>query len=130
MANKMNKKDFYAVIMEAVNHAGVDTFTIGEKTTTLDEVRDFIAHECELLDKRNTDRKPTKNQRENAEYAPIILEYVQNAPDKVRIADILANVPEVANLSTQRVSAILKTLVERGAVQKVIEKRVSYWMAE
>lgn len=125
---KMTKKDFYEVLSHMVAEMWDAEFALDcGKSTTAQEILDFLDYERGQLIKRSTTRKPTKNQRENAELAAVVLDYLKNADGKKRISDIQQDVPEVANLSSQRMAAILKTLTEQGALAKTVEKRVSYW---
>ena len=88
---------------------------------------DFINHELELLSKKNsTDKKPTAAQQaNNALKEAIINLLVDGSP--YTVSQIIKEVPECAGLSNQKVSAMMVQLINEGQVEKVIEKRVSYF---
>lgn len=99
----------------------------------LDYVKDnadlvaFIKHEIELVDKKNkAPKKPTAKQIENESFKDLILAYL-NTVEEATISDFIANIPELNNLSNQRVSAVVSQLVEDNAVVRTIKARKSYF---
>ena len=93
------------------------------------ELIEFINHEIELLDKKNTaERKPTAKQVENAGFKADILAWME--PDtKYLSADVAKGVPSIiaAGISVNRVTAMLTQLVNDGAVIRTEDKRKSYY---
>ena len=93
------------------------------------ELVEFINHEIELLDKKNTaERKPTAKQVENAGFKTDILAWME--PDiKYLSADVAKGVPSIiaAGISPNRVTAMLTQLVNDGAVIRTEDKRKSYY---
>lgn len=88
---------------------------------------DFINHELELLSKKNsTDKKPTATQQANEVLKEAIIDLLVDG-NPYTVSQIIKNVPECAELSNQKVSALMVQLVNEGQVEKVIEKRVSYF---
>ena len=88
---------------------------------------DFINHELELLSKKNsTDKKPTATQQANNTLKEAIIDLLVDG-NPYTVSQIIKNVPECAELSNQKVSALMVQLVNEGQVEKVIEKRVSYF---
>lgn len=88
---------------------------------------DFINHELELLSKKNsTDKKPTATQQVNGVLKEAIIDLLVDG-NPYTVSQIIKNVPECAELSNQKVSALMVQLVNEGQVEKVIEKRVSYF---
>jgi hypothetical protein len=87
----------------------------------------FIEHEIELLDKKNsTERKPTAKQIENEGIKSDILAWIE--PDVFYAsADVAKNCPACAELSPQRVSALLGQLVASGKLTKTTEKRKNFY---
>lgn len=99
----------------------------------LDYVKDnadlvaFINHEIELLDKKNLKvKKPTARQIENENLKDVILD-IMVAGTQYTIADLQSMSPSLAELSNQRISAILSQLVEDKAVERIIKSRKSYF---
>lgn len=93
------------------------------------ELVEFINHEIELLDKKNTaERKPTAKQVENAGFKADILAWME--PDtKYLSADVAKGVPSIiaSGISPNRVTAMLTQLVNDGAVIRTEDKRKSYY---
>lgn len=88
---------------------------------------EFIEHEIALLDKKNsTERKPTAKQVENEGIKSDILAWIE--PDVLYAsADVAKNCPACAELSPQRVSALLGQLVASGKLTKTTEKRKNFY---
>lgn len=88
---------------------------------------DFINHELELLSKKNSaDKKPTATQQANNALKEAIIDLLVDG-NPYTVSQIIKEVPECAGLSNQKVSALMIQLVNEGQVEKVIEKRVSYF---
>ena len=88
---------------------------------------EFINNELDLLARKNSsDKKPTAVQQANEELKEAILAFLQPG-DKYTITEFIKNVPECADKSNQKVSAIVSQMVSDGKLEKVIEKRVSYF---
>lgn len=90
----------------------------------------YLENELALLTKKAENKKATKNQTENVEIKEVILE-VLTSMGKGRATDIMNAVKstdevQYATLTNQRVSAILKQMVENdGTVVKTVDKKVS-----
>ncbi len=93
---------------------------------TADEVK-FIDHELELLSKKNSaEKKPTAQQTANAGIKQSIVDGMENGK-AYTITDIIKSVPACADLTNQRVSALMRQLVENGAVVRTEDKRKAYF---
>ena len=94
---------------------------------TADEIA-FIDHELELLAKKNAaDKKPTAQQTANKGIADAIVEALANQPDRLfTVTEIIKEVPACADLTNQRVSAIVRGLLGTS-VERVEEKRKAYF---
>ena len=120
MAKKMTKKEMFVQILN--NH-----------NLKADEI-DFINHEIELLEKRNSkggDKKPTAKQLENADYGKAIIEFLaDNIGEKFTVGEIWKKVPALAEnpeMTNQRVSAIVKNLKDNGYLGREEIKRKAYF---
>lgn len=88
---------------------------------------DFINHEIELLDRKNSaERKPTAKQTENSALKSAIVDEMESGV-KYTISDMLKALPSCADLTNQRVSAIVRQLVADGVVIRTEEKRKAYF---
>lgn len=93
----------------------------------IEEVFDKVAKLKEQTDRKNhsgKDSKPTKAQLENEVIKQSLLDFLSTQKEPVQIKDIL-KVKDFSELSSQKVSALFKQLVENGKVEKIIEKRIS-----
>ena len=88
---------------------------------------EFIDHEVELLTKKNSaEKKPTAQQVANAGIATAIIEAME--PNRLyTVTEIVKSVPACADLTNQRVSALLRQLVEAGKVKRTEDKRKAYF---
>ena len=93
---------------------------------TADEVA-FIDHELELLSKKNsTDKKPTATQLANEGIKTAILNHMEVGKGYT-ITDFIKSVVECAELSTPKVSALVKQLKDDGVIERYEEKRKAYF---
>ena len=88
---------------------------------------EFVAHEMELLVKKNSaEKKPTAQQVANASVQTAILNGMESGR-AYTITDIIKEIPECADLTNQRVSALVRQLVDSGAVVRTEDKRKAYF---
>ena len=76
--------------------------------------------------KASAERKPTPTQQENTGYKAEILNLLADG-NQYTITDIMKGVPSMADLSNQRVSAIVRQLTLSGEVVRVEDKRKAYF---
>lgn len=115
---KMTKKDRFNQLLEL------------EAVKANAELVVFIEHEIELLENKNKsktgEKKPTATQIENEKLKDAIVEFMK--PNNLyTISEMIKKIPECAELSNQKMSALLRQLVEENLVAKVEEKRKIYW---
>lgn len=113
MANKKTKREFFGEIREIVK----------ENT----ELVEFIDHELELLDKK-TSAKSTKVNTEQVELMDKIVNALNKIGRSVTISELQKENAEMAEYSNQKLSAMLKKLVDNKQVTKMIDKKKSYFM--
>ena len=113
MANKKTKREFFGEIREIVK----------ENT----ELVEFIDHELELLDKK-TSAKSTKVNTEQVELMGKIVNALNKIGRSVTISELQKENAEMAEYSNQKLSAMLKKLVDNRQVTKMIDKKKSYFM--
>ena len=91
---------------------------------------EFIDHELELLAKKNaSEKKPTAQQTANAGIAEAIVAHLQAEPNRLfSITELIKEVPACADLTNQRVSAIVRGLIGTS-VERIEEKRKAYFRA-
>lgn len=90
---------------------------------------EFIAHEIELLEKKSGtkgERKPTANQQANAGFKEVMLSNMEK--DRLyTISELIKEMPGMSELSNQRVSAIVRQMVESGTVKRTEDKRKAFF---
>ena len=88
---------------------------------------DFITHEIELLDKKNSaERKPTAKQVENASIKDAILAWM-NENVLYTCAEVTKVCPACDGLSVNRVSALLTQLKNDGLLVVTEDKRKHFY---
>jgi hypothetical protein len=88
---------------------------------------EFITHEMELLEKKNAaDKKPTAQQTANDAIKVAIVTAMERGK-RYTITDLIKNVPECADLTNQRVSALVRQLVDNHTLERIEDKRKAYF---
>ena len=111
---KMTKRDYFNSLLE-----------IGAVKENEGLVK-FIEHELELLAKKNASGtgKMTATQVANEGIKADILECMANEPNRLfTISEMQKAFPCCAEMSNQRVSALVRQLVADGKVERLEEKR-------
>ena len=126
----MTKKEMYMVLAAVFGASTQESYTSvidgKETTTTTREIIDFLTHEVELLG-RKVSRKKTKLQTENDNYKQLMVDYLNSVNVPKLIKEIHADIPELADLSSQKVSRLLNDLAKEDRVLKIYEKKVPYF---
>lgn len=112
MANKKTKKDLFLEVREVV--AGNE------------ELVAFVDHELELLDKK-TSTKSTKVNEEQVALMEKIVNALNEIGRSVTISELQKENAEMAEYSNQKLSAMLKKLVDNKQVTKIVDKKKSYF---
>ena len=88
---------------------------------------DFITHEIALLDKKATSKKPTQTQTDNEHFKTIIIDYLRNVCVGKCIKELQAEIPELTNLTNQRITHLLTPLVNDHILTKTYDKKTPYF---
>lgn len=110
---KLTKKDYFAKLREIV----IDN----------PELVGFIDHETELLTKKASKSSQTKTQKENETIKEVIVATLTELGKYATITDIQNANAELGELSNQKISALLKQLVDNGTIKKQIDKKKAYF---
>jgi hypothetical protein len=109
---KMTKKEKFLALLEKY------PFTDGE--------REFIEHEVELLDKKNAPKEGgkalTPAQKENEGIKQAILDFMTADGKKYTITDLIKQVPACNGMTNQKVSALVRQLLDALLVVRTEEK--------
>ena len=112
MANKKTKRDLFLEVREVV--AGNE------------ELVAFVDHELELLDKKAS-TKSTKVNDEQIALMDKIINALNEIGRSVTISELQKENAEMAEYSNQKLSAMLKKLVDNKQVTKIVDKKKSYF---
>lgn len=85
------------------------------------EVVDFCNHEIELIDNRKKEKTPTKAQKENETLMDTIEGILGTLEAPVTVTDLIISNEALADYSNQKISALLRKMVEAGRVIKAFE---------
>ena len=110
----MTKKEYFGEIKKIVEGANVDN---------RDEIIEFIDRQVELLSKKSNTK--TKAQKENEVLVEDIYNALAEVGEAVTVTDFIAKAG--LEFTNQKVSALLKKLVDAGRVVKVTDKKKSYF---
>ena len=111
---KLTKKDHFNALLAIAEAQGNQTLV------------DFINHEIELLTKKNSfERKLTPMQKENEGVKAVILSVLTTTP--IMISDMQKANAELAELSNQRISALLRQLILELKVVRTEEKKKAHF---
>ena len=117
-STKVTKRERFAQLMEIVKASDVENSA---------ELVAFIEHEVELLTKKNSrSGKPTKTQVENETIKTQIVSILERVGKPMTVTQLLAE-SELANLSNQKISALLTQLRKSGEVVRTTEKKVAFY---
>ena len=121
------------------NQKGIDTMATTKKMTKremFEQIKThltdpaevaFVEHELELLAKKNSgEKKPTAQQVANDGIKTAIAEGM-TANRLYTVTELIKEIPECAELTNQRVSALLRQMIADGTVVKTVDKRKSYF---
>ena len=93
--------------------------------TTDEKEREFLEHEMELLAKKNAPKDGkslTPAQKENEEIKRNIVEYMTVKGGKYTITDLIKQVPACNGMTNQKVSALVRQLLDALLVVRTEEK--------
>ena len=115
MANvKVTKRDYFNRIL------GIAEVSADEELVA------FINHELELLDKKSAKKSEnTKTEKENAPLREEIMAVLESADAPMTVSQILAASDKFAGMSNQKISALVRQLMNAGKVVKSVDKKKS-----
>lgn len=120
MSNKMTKRNYFEIIKAS----------FPMENEHFNEVMNFCDRELDLLTRKNASKKATATQEANGKLADAIAAYLAERRDeKFTISTLIADVEELAGLSNQKVTGVMRILLADGRAEKVVEKRVTYFTA-
>lgn len=116
--NKMTKRDWFEVLASLVENSDY---------TDKDGAMEFINHELELLAKKSSSSTKTKTQKENEVFVERVYEELATLDKAMTVSELMTATEYLAQFSNQKLSALLKKLVDTGRVDKTVEGKKSYF---
>ena len=116
---KMTKMEKFAMVKAMLESSNVEQ---------KDMLIEFVEHEMDLLSRKSSKGTQTKTQKENEILLDRLEEALEEMTDWVTISQFQEfSCEDVARLSNQKLSALLRKLIDRGSVVKTTEKKKSYF---
>lgn len=112
--------------MEKMTNVKAINYVLGNCEVPADVKEKLEKMREQFVKKNSAERKPTANQVENQGYKADILAYLGTV-ESATITDLMKAVPSLAELSNQRVSAIVRQLKDSGEVVREEIKRKAYF---
>jgi len=119
--NKMTKRDWYAVLVGIVE---------GSDYADKDGALDFINHEVELLAKKSGKTGKTKVQKENEVLIEQVFDELATMDKPMTVSELQGASEFFAQFSNQKLSALLKKLVDAERIDKAVEGKKSHFSAK
>lgn len=89
----------------------------------------FINRETELLEKKKASSKASKANAENDALKENLKSALVELARPVTISELQKEMPEFADYSNQKLSALLNGMAKAGAITKTMEKKKAYFAA-
>ena len=128
--NNVNKNKSHSrkelMTMEKMTNVKAINYVLGNCEVPADVKEKLEKMREQFVKKNSAERKPTANQVENQGYKADILAYLGTV-ESATITDLMKAVPSLAELSNQRVSAIVRQLKDSGEVVREEIKRKAYF---
>ena len=132
MANNTNKKltqaDHLTALLTYLDKHPDAVFPSPKGDITAEQMVEFATHRLELLEKKNgAEKKPTAQQEANAVIKTAVLATLADGKKRT-VTDLLKDVdglPE--DMTNQRMSALVRQMVEAGLVMREEVKRKAYF---
>ena len=127
---KMTKKDKFSAIANLLN--SMDFAEVIAEGFNIEDAIAFLDHEVELLNKKKVsatgEKKLTDKQKANLAIGEDVVEMLANSGERMTITQIIKETPNLPeDMTNQRMTHIVSALVEAKRVERIIDKRVSYF---
>jgi len=112
---KLTKREKFAMVMEYV--------------TDNEMLTEFLQNEINLLTKKASSSTKSKTQVENEGIKEVILNALVEIGESITITDLQKTNEELGKLSNQKISALMTQLKNEGKVERIQDKKKSYFKA-
>lgn len=112
---KITKREVLTAMLEVEGIASNEMFT------------EFIKHELELLEKKTANRKSAKSDETNVKLANLVFDTLAEKDVGLTASEVIKANAEFNGLSTPKMTALLKILMDEGRVVRIEEgKKVTF----
>lgn len=87
----------------------------------------YLERELELLEKKSANKKATKTQVENEKLKSTVLAVLSGTDNALTVTELLKAHPDFAELSNQKMSALVSALCNDKMVYRFVEKKKAYF---
>ena len=101
--------------------------TIATVNADNDEIVEFCKHQIDLLDARKGSKTPPKTQKANEGIMDAIEDALRAVDGGVTVTDLIASSDLLRGYTNQKVSALLRKMVEAGRVTKTLQGKKAYF---
>lgn len=112
--------------MEKMTNVKAIDYVLANAELPTDVKEKLVKMKEQFVKKNSADRKPTATQTENAGLKVAIVNGME-VGKQYTITDLMKAIPELADLSNQRVSAIVRQLKDEGTLVREEIKRKAYF---
>jgi predicted transcriptional regulator len=88
---------------------------------------EYLENEYDLLERKSSNKAPSKNQVANESLKEVIVDILTTNATEMSIREIQADNEVLAELSNQKMSALLTQLVDTGIVERIVDKKKTYF---
>ena len=113
MAKKVTIKEQFVEVAEVLRGVGRD------------DLAEFIDGRVKVLDNKTANKKETAKQAENKELKAKILEFLSASDEAFTVGELIKEF----DVTSQKMSALLRQMKEDGAVERTVEKKVARFKA-
>ena len=125
---KFTKADHFSALLTFLDEHPDTMFHSPKGDIPAKQMVEFAVHEQELLSKKNSaDKKPTAQQEANAVIKTAVLATLADGKKRT-VTDLLKDVDDLPeDMTNQRMSALVRQMVEAGQVMREEIKRKAYF---
>lgn len=122
--NKQKKKEVFIMATTKITNLGAINYVLETFGADIpEEYRTKIESIKASFEKKSENRKPTKVQEANEELKTVVIEVLTGEENALTVSEILKKSDKFADVSNQKMSALLKQLVDCGKVVKTVDKK-------
>ena len=125
---KLTQADHFTALLTYLDEHPDAMFPSPKGDITAEQMAEFITRRLELLEKKNSaDKKPTAQQEANAVIKTAVLATLADGKKRT-VTDLLKDVDDLPeDMTNQRMSALVRQMVEAGQVMREEIKRKAYF---